>query len=116
MRQHDDDEALSLLACGLLGLVFVLMLLLTGCSTPEQRQVASDLLSRGLITPEQYETIVGGSWSWLWNTLGVVLGGGTLGTIAADRLTTIRRGPITARKGLPPAPPEPIEVAVVRDV
>lgn len=100
--KHDDDAARSLLAFGLFGLALILMLFLTGCATPEQRQVASDLLARGLITPDQYETIVGGSWSWVWNTLGVVLGGGTLGTIAADRLTTIRRGPITARKGLPP--------------
>lgn len=110
MTKHDDELSRVLLACLLFGVALIVMLALTACATPEQRQVASDLLARGLITPDQYETIVGGSWSWVWQALGVVLGGGTLGTIAADRLTTIRRGPITARKGLPPQPPGAPEV------
>ena len=101
-QPHDNDTARSLLAFALFGGALILMLFLTGCATPAQQEVAGDLLKRGLITRDQYDVIVGGSWDWLSRVVDVLLGG-AFGTAASQRITTLRRGTVTARKGLPPS-------------
>lgn len=119
MREHNETSR-AILACLLFGLALILMLFMTACMGPQAdavRDVFAQLLAEGKITQAQFDTLshalTSSDWSSFWSqvaAVGLSIGGAWLGVPLVTNLT---RGPISARKGLPPAPP--LEVAV-RDV
>ncbi len=91
----------------LLFLSVIFAILVCACQNPEHAErVLRDMYNTGQITKDQYDALVGalaeGNSAKFWQLL-ITFGSAVLMSwIGVPKVAALARGPITARKGLPP--------------